>query len=169
MYQRYDPAVFDGLAQQLYQFAVADSVKELLKVKVYAAFIAAIDDFLRFLHGLVRAPSRAEAVARIRELRLIHQAQYLGYGLLDDAVHYGGDAELSRLSSFFGYLYPPCWVGAVASAEQTFCQFILVFTQVGKQLVHLHSVDSTTPLVGLDLSVRSVEVVGSEHVFQHPV
>ena len=130
MYQRYDPAVPDCLAEQLYEFAVADRVKELFKVKVYAVFIAVVDDFLRFLHGLVCAASRTEAVARIRELRFVHLAQYLGYGLLDYAVYYGGYAELARLSSLFGYLYPPYGIGAVTSAKQTFGQFILVFPQI---------------------------------------
>lgn len=82
---------------------------------------------------------------------MLHQAQYLVYGLLYDTVYYGGDAEQSRLSSTFGYLDPPYGIGAVASAKQTFSRFILVFPLVRKLLVYLHSVDSTTPLVGLDL------------------
>ena len=68
---------------------MAYRIKELLKVKVYAVFIAFIDDFLRLLQGLVRASSRAEPVTRFRELRFVYQAQYPGYGLLDDAVYYG--------------------------------------------------------------------------------
>lgn len=63
VYQRYDSAVLDCLAKQLYQLAVVGRVKELFEVKVYAASIAVIDDFLRSLQGLVRAPSRSEAVA----------------------------------------------------------------------------------------------------------
>ena len=93
VYQRYDPAVFNLLAKKLYQLAVADRVKELLKVKVYAVFIAVINDFLRLLQSLMRAASRAEAVACFRELWFVHQTQHLGYGLLDDAVYYGGDTE----------------------------------------------------------------------------
>ena len=109
----------------------------------------------------MRAPSRAEAVACLREFRFVHQAQHLGYGLLDDAVNNGGYAELARLASILGYIYPPYGIGAVASALQTFSYFILVFSQIWKQFVYIHSVDSTAPLVGLDLSVRSVKVVGS--------
>ena len=109
---------------------MADRVKELFEVKVYAVFISAVDDFLRLLQCLVRAPSRSEAVACLRELRFVHQAQNLGYGLLDYAVNHGGYAELARLASFFGYLYPPYGIGAVASAKQTFSYFFLVFPQI---------------------------------------
>ena len=109
---------------------MADRVKELFKVKVYAVFISAVDDFLRLSQCLVRAPPRSEAVACLRELRFVHQAQYLGYGLLDYAVNHGGYAELTRLASFFGYLYSPYGIGAVASAKQTFSYFFLVFSQI---------------------------------------
>ena len=132
VYQRYDPAVFDCLAKQLYQLAVINCVEELLKVKVYAVFIAVIDDFLRLLHRLVRAPSRAEAVACLREFRFVHQAQHPGDVLLDDAVNHGGYAKLARLAAILGYLYPHYGIGAVASAHQTFSYFILVFSQVRK-------------------------------------
>ena len=143
---------------------MADRVKELFEVKVYAVLISAVDDFLRLSQCLVRAPSRSEAVACLRELRFVHQAQYLGYGLLDDAVNHGGYAELARLASLFGYLYPPYGIRAVAFAKQTFGYFILVSTQIRKQLLYFHSVDSSAPLVGLDLSVRSVKVVGSQDI-----
>ena len=84
---------------------MADRVKELFEVKGYAVFISAVDDFLRLSQCLVRAPSRSEAVACLRELRFVHQAQNLGYGLLDYAVNHGGYAEPARLAYLFGYLY----------------------------------------------------------------
>ena len=115
------------------------------------------------------APSWAEAVACSRKFRFVHQAKHLRYGLLDYAVNNGGYAELARLASLFGYLYPPYGIRAVSSAKQTFSYFFLVFTQIRKQLFYFHSVDSTAPLVGLDLSVRSVKVVGSQDILQHPV
>lgn len=49
MYQRDDSAVLDCPAKQLYQLAVVDRVKELFEVKVYAVFIAVVDDFPRAL------------------------------------------------------------------------------------------------------------------------
>ena len=74
MYQRYESSVLDGFAEKLYQPAVVDRVKELLKVKVNAVSVAVIDDCLCLLQGLMRAPSRAEAEAASRELWLVYQA-----------------------------------------------------------------------------------------------
>ncbi len=128
---------------------MADRVKELFEVKVYAVFISAVDDFLRLSQCLVRAPSRSEAVACLRELRFVHQAQNLGYGLLDYAVNHGGYAEPARLASLFGYLYPPYGIGAVASAKQTFSYFFLVFPQIWQQLYSLDLLASVRIAIGL--------------------
>ena len=98
--------------------------------RIYTVFIAVVDDFLRLLQSLVRAPPRSEAVARFRKLRLVHYAQYLGYGLLGNTVNHGGYAELARLTSLFEYLYPTYGIGAVTAAQQTFSYFFLVFSQV---------------------------------------
>ncbi|WP_262503412.1 hypothetical protein [Xylanibacter ruminicola] len=38
----------------------------------------------------------------------------------------------------------------------------------GTCFMHIHLVDATTPLVSLDLYVRSVKVVGSQDVLKHP-
>lgn len=72
---------------------MADRVEELFEVYAYAVFIAAVDDSLRLLQCLVRAPSRPEAVACLQEIWFVHQAQHLGYGLSDDAVNHGRYAE----------------------------------------------------------------------------
>ena len=84
--------------------------------------------------------------------------------MLDYAVNHGGYAELARRAAFFVDLYPPYGIGAVASAKQTFSYFFLVCPQIWQQLLYFHSVDSTAPLVCLDLFVCSVKVVGSEDV-----
>ena len=110
---------------------MADRVKELFEVKVYAVFISAVDDFQRLSQCLVRAPSRSEAVLVSENFGSYTRLENLGYGLLDYAGSTGGYAELAPLASFFGYLYPPYGIGAVASNEQTFSYFFLCSRRYG--------------------------------------
>lgn len=93
----------------------------------------------------------------------------LNYGLLYDAGNHGRHAGLARRSVILGYPCPPHGIGAVASAKQTFCHFILVGSQVWQKVPYFHLVGSTTPLVGLDLCVRPVKVIGSQDILQRPV
>ena len=98
--------------------------------------------------------------ARFRELWLVHQAKHLGYGLLDDAVYYGGYTKLPSLAFLFGYLYPSYWIGAIASAKQTFSYFVLVFSQVWQPLGFVHSVYSTLPLLALTCLFALLRLAG---------
>ena len=166
--ERHNTSVLDGVRKELHKLALVHRIKELLQVEVYAVLVAIVDDFLRSPQGLVGAPAWAEAIASVRELRLIHQAQYLRNGLLDDAVNHGGYAELTHLATVLGYLHPANGIGTELPVKQTFNYFHLVASQVRKQMLHVHLVDATAPLVRLDLSVRSVKVVGSQDVLKHP-
>ena len=121
------------------------------------------------LQCLVCVPPWTEAIAPVGEFRLIHQAQYLRYGLLDDAVNYGRNTELTHLASVLGYLYPADGIRTVFAVQQTFNYFHLVAPQIWEQMLHIHPVNATAPLVRLDLSVSSVKVVGSQDVLKHPV
>ena len=93
----------------------------------------------------------------------------MGDGLLNHPVHYRGDAKQTLLPVVLGYLHPADGIGTELPVQQTFNYFHLVATQVWEQLLHIHLVDATAPLVRLNLSVGSVKVVGSQDVLKHPV
>ncbi len=84
---RYDLPVHVS-RQQLYQLLVVDRVEELFQcLSPRSIYSRQLIDFLAFCNVGLRAPSRAEAVACLREFRFVTPAQHLGYwDLLDDAV-----------------------------------------------------------------------------------
>ena len=163
--ERHDTSVLDGVRKELNKLALVHRIKELLQVEIYTVHVAVVDDSLRALQGLVCAPARAETIAPVREFRLVHQAQYLRYGLLDDAVNNGGNAELAHLASVLGDFYPADGIRTVLAVQQTFNYFHLVASQIWEQLLHIHHVNATTPLVRLNLFVGSVKVLAlaSDH------
>lgn len=70
MYKTDHSAVFDGTAENFYEFAMAYSVEEAFKVKVYYIYVTLVDYPLRSTKCVMTSSSRTEAVARLGELVL---------------------------------------------------------------------------------------------------
>ena len=79
MYKADYPAVLDGAAEYLYEFAVAHGVKEAFKVKVNYIFVALVDYLLYFTECVQASPYRTEAEASLGELGLIDYRQHSNY------------------------------------------------------------------------------------------
>ena len=100
------PAVLDGVAEYLYEFAVTHGVKEAFKVKVNYIFVAFIDYLLYFPKRVQTSPSRTEAETSLGELGIIDYRQHLVDGLLHHTVNHSGYAQQAHLAALLGYLYP---------------------------------------------------------------
>ena len=93
MYKTDHSTVFYRTAENFYEFAMAHSVEEAVKVKVDYIDVAFVDYLLRSSQCFVAASSRTEAVACLGELVLINRSQYLVDGLLHQSVYHGRYAQ----------------------------------------------------------------------------
>ena len=78
MYKTDHSAVFNGTAEDFYEFAMVHCIEEAFKVKVYYIFVAFVDYPLRSTQCIMASSSRTEAVARLGELVLIDGESVLG-------------------------------------------------------------------------------------------
>lgn len=92
MYKADHSAVFNSTAEDFYEFAMINGIKEALKVKVYYVCIACIDYLLSSSYRIMAASFRTKALTSPGELFLIDRAQNLVNGLLHQTVHYRGDS-----------------------------------------------------------------------------
>ena len=129
------PAVLDGAAEYLYEFAVTHGVKEAFEVKVNYIFVAFIDYLLYFPKCVQASPSRTEAETSLGELGLIDYRQYLVDGLLHHAVNHGRYAQQALLAIVLGYLYPSDGIRTVGTVKQGTYQFILISLEPWEQLL----------------------------------
>ena len=84
MYKTNHSAVFDGTAENFYEFAMAYSVEEAFKVKVYYIYVTLGDYPLRSTKCVMASSSRTEAVGipnrRILPLSLGISTLFTGFG-----------------------------------------------------------------------------------------
>lgn len=126
VYEADYPAVLDGAAEYLYEFAVAHCVEEAFEVKVNYVFVAFIDYLLHFSQCVQASSSRTEAEAPPGELGVIDYCQCLVDGLLHHAVNHGWYAQQALLAVVLGYLYPTDRIRTVCTVKQGAYQFILI-------------------------------------------
>src|SRR5690606_20996600 len=84
--------------------------------------------------------------------------EYLGYGLLDNPVHYRGYAQQTFSPVLFGYHYPPYLVWAVFALEYGPNEFSPVINKIIFQRFDLHLVNTSGSLVAPYLQVGRVQV-----------
>lgn len=136
MYKTDHSAVFDGTAENFYEFAMAYSVEEAFKVKVYYIYVTLVDYPLRSTKCVMASSSRTEAVARLGELVLIDGSQYLVYGLLHQTVYYCRYSQQAHLAIVFGYFYPFHWVRTVRTVHQGTDKQVLIGKSHGSNCSH---------------------------------
>ena len=129
------PAVLDGAAEYLYEFAVAHCVEEAFKVEVNYIFVAFIDYLLYFPKCVQASSSRTETETPFRELGFIDDGQHLVDGLLHHAVYHCRNAQQAHLAVVLGYLYPSDGIRTVGTVKQGTYQFILISLEPWEQLL----------------------------------
>ena len=154
------------MRQEFYQIALVDRIKELLKVDTHGIFIPFVQYLLRPSQRIVCATSRTEAKAPITELRFIHRAKHLRYGLLDYTVDRSRDAQLARLSVVFGDFDPAYGRRLVFPRQDELLQLCAPEFPVLRQVLYRHPVDTSAPAVRHHLPNRSADVIGRHDEFK---
>src|SRR6056297_3086969 len=99
-----DSVITDSLPNLGQKLVVVHSVKELLKIDVDNPWTPLLQMLLGLLDCHVGTPLRSKAVACLRKGCVPLPLQLLHDGLLDEAIHRCGNAQLSY--SFTGLWYP---------------------------------------------------------------
>ena len=89
VYKRDNPHVLDCLEENFYELAMADRIKEAIKIQVDYVLVAVRNYGLRLFQRIMTATPRTEAEAVPAELFLIDGSQNLVDGLLHHAVYHG--------------------------------------------------------------------------------
>jgi hypothetical protein len=75
------------------------SKNQSFQVHVYHDTASVLDVLLRPAHGIVRPPSRSQAVAMVRKAPVDSRLQHLQDRLLDEPIEHRRDAELAHPSA----------------------------------------------------------------------
>ena len=158
MYKTDHSAVFYRTAEDFYEFAMAYSVEEAFKVKVYYIYVTLADYPLRSTKCVMTSSSRSEAVARLGALVLIDGSQYLVAGLLHQTVYYCRYSQQAQLAIVLGYFDPVRRVWTVRTVYQGTDEQVLIGQELWEQPLTRHFVDTSTALVSHNRLGGSVEI-----------
>ena len=86
---------------------MVDLIEELLQVDIHDIAVAVGNVGLGFMQRIVLAPSRSEAEACLREVRLPDGLQALGNGVLNQPIQHGWDAQKAFAAVGFRDFHPP--------------------------------------------------------------
>ena len=145
---------------------MVQGIKVFRQVQCYRMGVSLFCILFHLLNGVLRASSRTIAVTVLREQRLVDRCKALCYGLLENAVFYGWNTQLSYSTVWLGYLHSSYRVRGVLSPSDSLDKFFLVFPQVCAYFLHGNPVDSWRSLVCLYSLKSSVEVALLQYLLQ---
>jgi hypothetical protein len=146
---------------------MVDVVEELLEVQIHNPAPSFMLEVAGFAHRLFRTSSGPEAVAVLREVGIEQRHQHLRYGLLDQSIQHGGNAEDAFAPPVrFGDRHTPYGAWLVAAIQQLASYRGPMDFEPSAQLPDVHPVDSRAPVVGLHSSQRLPHVVSPDRCTQ---
>jgi len=104
-----DTFVTDSLCHAVHQLVMVYSIEELGQVQVDGYGITIFDELHDLRYCLMSAASRPKSIAVVGKVWIKDGIEYLGYCLLDYAIHDGGYTQRTFSPVRFGYLHPPDW------------------------------------------------------------
>ncbi len=122
-------------------------IEKLRQIDVYNPPLPRELELLRFPDRVVRSPSRSEAIAVRRKLRLEYRAQNLMKCLLDEPIHDRRYAELPLPTIGFRNLDTSHNLGPLRTRQQPFLDLEPVRLKPGLQVFNTHLVDSRRSFV----------------------
>ena len=115
------------------------------------------------LDSLVSASARTEAVAIVREQRIEDRRELLQQGLLDQAIHDTGNAQLPHTALRFGNFDRPHCLGMVFTCQQPDLQDGPILFHVACQVGDRHAIGTRRPLVADHALIRTLEIRRCKH------
>src|SRR5262252_7267298 len=109
---------------------MVDTIEEFFEIDIHHKFVAFGGIGLSLSYSLMGRATGPESVAVFRERRVPAALQDLQDRLLDQAIQYGGDAELAHPAIRFGDLDSPHRLRFVSPVQQPFPNGWPVLTQV---------------------------------------
>jgi hypothetical protein len=146
---------------------VVHPVKELLEVQVHHPSVSRRDVLAGAQDRAVRAATRPEAEAAVRERRVEDRLQNQEQGLLDHPVQHRRDAQSPHAPAVrLRDLHPPDWLRVIRSAEQLFSNARPVFLTVAPELFDVHSIDPWCSAILHHARVRGDHGLATQYLLQ---
>ena len=112
---------------------MADGVEELGQINIHCDVSAVLDGRLHLPERLVCIAAWSKGEAQFREGRVEYRREHLGYGLLDNPVRDGGDAQ--RLRAYSSRYVNRGNTGIVSKIIEMPQQFLLAIEFNGKEIL----------------------------------